>query len=182
MRKAWGCHVVLAGVLASSGAAAEPMAKEACEAASTERAALLTAGIQETVKKGPDWAKANLPPQKLKEVERFIGLQEILLFRCGEAKLRALPHGAEGEDAAEGQAVAKDVKPPGSPEQPPIAKRKPVASKPPPKKAAVPPGAEPIEAGAAAKPAAKAQPKPKPKPKVDDAYRPPKAPGQAGVQ
>jgi hypothetical protein len=158
-----------------SGAVAEPMAKEACDAAEAERSALLAGGIQETVKKGPAWAKANLPPQKLKDVERYIALQEQLLFKCGQAKLRTLPLN-DGEDG-EGPGTAKEAAPGDEAKKPPTPKPKP---KPAPRKAAAPkaeassaPGSA-VAADPATTPKAAPKPRPKPKPKVDDAYRPPK--------
>ena len=152
---------VLAGCLATpfGMASAAPLGKEACDAIEAERATLAATGIGEAVQKGPAWAKANLPPGRLKDVERYIGLQEQLLFRCGHAKLRTLPI-PEPEDGADGQPQpAKDA--PASDEP---AKQKPKAA---PKKAK-----QSVEAGGGAEPQKPAT-KPRPKPKADDAYRPP---------
>jgi len=181
-RQTLACQIALGCILVSSGAMAEPLAKEACEAAATERAVLLAAGVHETVKKGPEWAKANLPPAKLKDIERFIGLQETMLFRCGEAKLRALPTGGDGEDGTEAQAP-KDAAPAAAAAAKvaaPQAQRK-AQPKVPAKKTAKP-DADAGDGAAPAKAAARPKPKPKPKPKVDDAYRPPQPSGQAAVE
>jgi hypothetical protein len=177
----------LAGMAGAATAVAEPLAKEACDAAATERAGLIAAGIPDTVRKGPTWAKDNLPPEKLKAVERYLALEEDLLFKCGEAKLRALP----ASDDDDGPVAAKDAAAQTGAEQPSVPKRKSPA-----KKVAAPKGeanagslekavapkskarprpetsAAAAEPGATPKPAAKARPKPKPK--VDDAFRPPK--------
>ena len=145
----------------------EPLAPEACTAIEAEHAALATAGLPEIVEKGPAWARANLPAEKLKDVKRFIDLREQLLFRCGHDKKRATPATADGEDGAVG-AAAKAEKPP------PLPRRKPDVRDV--KRAAAP--AVPTGAGERPRPAPK--PRPKPKPKIDDAYRPPpKAPAKA---
>lgn len=171
---------VVAGAIITAGSAwvfgplgAEPMAKEACDAAEAERATLIAAGVPETVKKGPGWAKANLGPAKFKDVERYIALQEQLLFKCGHAKLRTLPI-PDGDEAGDGLVAPKDAAAEKA-ETPPVPKRKPAAKKPEPRAS---------EAAAAAnqpsepqKPAAK--PRAKPKPKPDDAYKPPQKPDAA---
>lgn len=171
MRKArawrFNAAVALASIVAVP-AVAEPLSKEACGTAESERAALIASGIQDAIKKGPAWAKANLAPGKLKDVERYIALQEELLFKCGQAKLRALPAG-DGEDG-DGPVAAKDSSAASSAEQPPVPKRKA-----PPRKAPAPKSqASPTAADAAATLKPGSKPRPKPKPKVDDAYRPPK--------
>lgn len=138
---------------------AEPLAKEACEALRIEHAGFETAGVAETLKKGAAWGKANLSAAKLKEVGRYIELQEQLLFRCGLAKLKVLP-GAEGEETGDNDKPAAD-KAAATPatESPPAPKAKP---KPKPK------AAEPVAESSEAP-----KPKPKPKAKADDAYKPP---------
>ena len=159
----------LAGMLLGAAAAtAEPMTKEACDAAEAERAPMLASGVPESLKKGPAWVKSNLGAAKLKEVERYIELQEKLLFKCGHAKLRTLPV-PEGEEGADGLPAAKDApdEKVAAPPAPP--KRKPTAKKPEPRT---------IEAGVAGnQPGGPAKqpppPRSKPKPKPDDAYRPP---------
>lgn len=170
--------VALASLIAAAGAVthAQTMPKEACDAAESERAKLLAGGVQETVKKGPAWAKANLAPHKIKEVERYIALQEDLLFKCGQAKLRNLPAG-DVEDGADAPAAVKDASAAGASEKAAVPKRKPPARKSAIAKVdASPASAEP---SAAAKVAAK--PRPKPKPKADDAFRPPKPIPQPAV-
>lgn len=140
-------------------AKAASLAKETCDAIDAERAALAASGVSETIQKGAAWAQANLPSIKLKEIERYIGLQEQLLFKCGHAKLRTLPL-QEPEDFADGQPQAS---PPAI--EPPAAKPKTVLKKP------TKPKSEPAASqyDLAPKPPAK----PSRKPKADDAYRPP---------
>ena len=69
-------------------AAAEQLGKEACEGVKTEQAALVTAGIKTDMDKGAEWAKANLPPERMQQVARYIELEEQLTFRC---KVLTLP-------------------------------------------------------------------------------------------
>lgn len=142
--------------------AAPPLGKEACEAAKTEHAALEAAGARDTLKKGAAWGKANLSAAKMKDIERFIGLEEQILFRCGLARLRVLP-GGDGEENTD---TDKTV-PSATPESPPVAKVKPKAKP----KVAGPKEPSPVAEVVEVPPKAKA--KPKPKPKVDDAYKPP---------
>lgn len=162
--RAWRTAAVAAVASAISAAAvAEPLAKEACDTAEAERARLLADGVQDAIRKGPVWAKANLPPQKLEAVARYIALQEDLLFKCGHAKLRTLPAN-DVEDSGDGVGAAKDT-----PAEPPVAPKR----KSPPRKAAQAKTGPSANTADAAAPKVAAQPRPKPKPKVDDAFRPP---------
>ena len=83
--------------------------------------------------KGPEWAKANLPPDKLEQIRRLIEVDEQLLFRCQGKPLVLLPSSvdadpvqstddpADGEKPADGAAAAtkaapaKDTKAPATP-------------------------------------------------------------------
>lgn len=171
MRKARAWRRAAAAAVASlmaAAAQAQTLGKEACDAADAERAQLLAGGVQETVKKGPGWAKANLPQQKIKEVARYIALQEDLLFKCGQAKLRTLPAG-DGEDGGDSPGAAKEARA-GAAETPGPPKRKPPERK----AAAARAEAGPAAGDPAPAPKVAAKPRPKPKPKVDDAFRPPK--------
>ena len=130
--------------------AAEPLAKEACEALVAELRTLTTAGAKDNFAKGAAWGKANLPGDRLKQVGRYIEVEEQLNFRCGFARVRfSLP---------------ADEETPGTPEEPKAAP----APKPAPKtKVKSKTGAEPAAAPDAArsKPAPKVQAKIKPPPK-----------------
>ncbi len=151
-------------------ARAEPLAKEACDASKTEQDKLVAGGIKDDIARGPDWAKGNLKPDRLNQIQRYIELEEQLSFRCGLASVKLmLP-----EPPAEATQPAAEAAPK------PKAKPKPRAAAvpdPPAAPAASEPGKSPQPAtdAAAAKPQPKAQAKPKAaaKPKADDAYRPP---------
>jgi hypothetical protein len=160
--------VAMAAAVAGVGrVGAEPLAREACDVLKAEHAQLEAAGLPETLKKGAAWGKVNLSREKLKEVERFIGLEEQLLFRCGLALQRGLnvPDGEEADQAGAAKDAAKDA----AADAPPLPKAKP------------PPRTKPkVATGSEAEPSAPSKEAPKPKakakPKVDDAYRPPALP------
>jgi hypothetical protein len=150
---------------------AEPLEKEACETVLAEHGALEAAGVVESLKKGPAWAKANLPAARLKQVQRYIHLQEQLLFRCGYDKIRAKVQPDAEDDAAASTAAAPAPAPDKeSSEPPPLPRRKAPAK-------AAKSAPAPAEAKPAPPPKPKATPQPaRAKPKVDDAYRPPAKP------
>ena len=176
-------------------ALAEPMPKEECDKLQVEQAALEKGGIKEVLLKGPVWGRANLSGAKLKDVERYITIEEYLSFRCGLARARlTLPFAEEDQPPASPEETAKaEAGAPAATAPPPKPKPKPK-----PKAEATPPAekvAAPTEA--APKPAAKPKPKPKAdpseqaaapeaapkpaakaKPKPDDAFKPPPSQGK----
>lgn len=176
-------------------ALAASLTKEDCDKLHAEQAELTAAGVRAQFDRGAEWGKANLPPDKLQLVQRFIGIEEQLSFRCGLAKLRVIlpvtEEGGEQELDEKGNPVPPKAAPAGDPASKSTAKAVPKAKRPVKTKdgksldgaaaaaagAKPKPKAPPEEKGKAAgetqaKPtAAKAAPKPRPKP--DDAYRPP---------
>ncbi len=175
-----GVLLLAAGLAAAGSARAAPLDQAACDKLLTEHAELVKAGAPEAMRKGPAWAKTNLPVDKVAAIERFIGLEEQLLFRCGQDKARAQPE-PEAADAAagaaaagadnKGQAAAKGPRAGSEGQKAPAARQS--ASK-----GASPAKGRPAtdaEAEPKAQPKAQPKAKPRPKPKVDDAYRPPQA-------
>jgi hypothetical protein len=69
-------------VAALTQARAAPLDAETCAKLQTEHGELENAGVERDMEKGPDWAKANLGLEKLQRVQRFIELEEVLVFRC----------------------------------------------------------------------------------------------------
>ncbi|MEO1206233.1 MAG: hypothetical protein AAFV45_07865 [Pseudomonadota bacterium] len=57
---------------------------DTCRAQEAERAELHGTGIVADMDKGPAWAKANLPAQRLSQILRYIHLDEQVKFRCGD--------------------------------------------------------------------------------------------------
>lgn len=136
---------VLALWLTLGPAAAAPLDKEACEVLKAEQARLATEALKADMEKGPEWAKANLAPARLKEIQAFIELEEQLTFRCPNPAFKlprtttaAKPPDAKKADRAPGELETAPVVPaPGSvPDAPaskkakPAAKKKPAATKP----------------------------------------------------
>jgi hypothetical protein len=165
---------LLACVAVLTQARAAPLDAETCAKLQTEHTGLERAGVEKDMAKGPDWAKGNLGLEKLQQVQRFIELEELLMFRC---RSRAIVHltperewstDQDGDDkddndnkeAAPSKAVkaapAKAVDP------------KPKAGKPPAKAAVRQPAT-----GERAEPGVTSiEKRAPPKDKVDDAYRP----------
>jgi len=77
---AWGLVVLAAG---SAGASAASLDKSACNVLKTELAGMVATGARADMERGPEWAKANLPREKLLNIHRLIELEEQLEFRCG---------------------------------------------------------------------------------------------------
>lgn len=156
-------------------AAAAPLDAEACGRLKQEQAGLVAGGAKGDMARGPDWAKANLSGDKLKQIERFIDVEEQILFRCPQPKppLERAEKTDPEKAAVPAAASAKRAKaPPDKAGEPAAAPVKPKAAsasakapeKTPPEKAATVPAKAP-----AAKPAAKEAAKPK----TSDAYVPP---------
>lgn len=184
----------MAATLASGDVHAAPLDAQGCAKLKDERAVLEQAGVRGTMAKGPEWAKTNLPPDKLEQVRRLIDVDAQLTFRCHGKPLVQLPPEIEADpaagpaaDDAKGKAVpAKGGKAPSAEKRSAVKK----AAVQPPDKSASEPGkqepaakkASPAGKAAAAKqavegsgqPAANApvKAKAKPKPKANDAYRP----------
>ncbi len=55
---------------------------ENCKKYEVEKAALSKTGIQVDIEQGAEWGKNNLSPERLRQVRRFIYLEEQLTFRC----------------------------------------------------------------------------------------------------
>ena len=81
----WAC-----GCFTSGMAHAAKLDDAACDALKVERARLDTDAIKSDMAKGPQWAKDNLTPERLKEIEQLIGLQESIAFRCTLPKANIL--------------------------------------------------------------------------------------------
>ena len=199
---------VQALVACCGAAAAATLDQEACARLKTELMQLELGGTRGSMAKGPEWAKVNLPADKLQQIKRLIEVEEQILFRCQGKPLVVLPEGVDGEAAAvtdrkEGVAATPAKEPPkalppgkaqGPASGPASGQGQAKAPAPPHPKAGGPAAKPPAGPAASKTGAAKAaeppitstQPKPKPlpaapkaKPKVDDAYKP--APVPPGI-
>lgn len=179
----------LVAAMALTQARAAPLDAETCTKLETEHNGLESAGVVKDMEKGADWAKANLGMERLQRVQRFIELEELLMFRC---RSRAIVHlnperewSTDQDDDKDGkddksddkETAPKAGKAAGAAADP---KQKPEAGK----KAAPPPAAKPAAkpaktppakaaAGQPAEPGVTSVEKRAPKAKVDDAYKVP---------
>jgi hypothetical protein len=140
----------------SAQAAAVPLAPEDCVRARSEQFVLEGSGVPADMSRGAEWARANLEPERLKRVARWIELQEYILFRCPRPK--PPPESAGNTQPRDADDSAASLK---KPQKPKAAKKQPSAAQ--------------SETGdGAAPPATAAKTKPPPqKPRSEDAYRPP---------
>jgi hypothetical protein len=152
---------------------AAPLDAETCARLKVEQGQLEVAGVEKDMAKGAEWAKANLGLEKLQRVQRFIEIEEQLLFRCRSKTIVSLhkdqdddddDNDKDDKDAAPkteaGEAKAADPKQ----KQPPAAAR---PRKPEPAKSPKAAAREPAEPGVTS-----IEKRP-PKAKVDDAYKAP---------
>jgi hypothetical protein len=97
---------VLAALAALTQARAAPLDNETCTKLKLEQGDLENAGVEQSMAKGPEWAKANLTPEKIQQVRRFIELEELIVFRCRGKTLVTLP--PESEDSQDKDQSKKD--------------------------------------------------------------------------
>jgi hypothetical protein len=102
MMRAGPSLALLALLVQAQPADAVQLDKEECAKLKTEQAQLEHAGVRGTMIKGAEWAKANLPPEKLEQIKRLIELDEQLLFRCGGRPLVVMPSEPDVDPAARG--------------------------------------------------------------------------------
>src|SRR6476646_8025660 len=115
--------LVLAAVaLYAPVAGAAQLDKDSCARLKTEQTQLEQGGARGSMVRGPEWAKSNLPADKLENIRRLIEVDEQLLFRCGGKPLVALPGDPDPAETPR-PAPAKAAK------QPPAAKKAPDAEK-----------------------------------------------------
>jgi hypothetical protein len=186
--------MLAASVAAPAPAAAVPLEPTACEELRGKLETLRSDGAAADMARGPDWARANLAPERLQRIGTLLEVEEQLNFRCGIAKARiTLPttiEGGEEEIPGPGEATVEGTqrtihlpyRAPPAPKQPAT------ASAPDTKAAATPKGAvekapRPRNAREKAAPPAAEAPEPRKKvparkkqPQADGAYRPPPRP------
>jgi hypothetical protein len=177
--------VLVASVAALTQARAAPLDAETCAKLETEHNDLEGAGVVKDMEKGPDWAKANLGLEKLQRIQRFIELEELLMFRC---RSRAIVHltperewstDQDGDDKDDKSDDDKDAapKPGAAPAKATGLKQKPDAGKQAPPPAAKPAAAPKKPAKAVGQPAepgvTSIEKRPVPKAKADDALKVP---------
>lgn len=172
---------LIAAVAALTQARAAPLDGETCAKLESEQSQLENAGIAKEMAKGPAWAKANLAPEKLERVRRFIEIQEQLLFLCRKGALINLQDDDDDKEAAadKNKAAPKAGEATSAPTNAKSAAPK--QGEPKQKQPAANPAAQPkkADAGAAKKAPPAAEPgvtsieKRPAKPKADDAFKAP---------
>lgn len=103
----------------------------ACEQLQARLDTLRGEGAAADMARGPEWARANLPPDRLQRIGALLEVEEQLNFRCGFAKARInLPTTIEGgeeeipgpgETPTEGKKVVLPQKAPPAPKRPAVA-------------------------------------------------------------
>jgi hypothetical protein len=88
----------LALLMAAGGAEAASLDKETCDKLKAEQVQLEGTDARVNMAKGPDWAKANLGPEKLGEIKRLIEVEELLMFRCGTGSRLVMPADSDSDD------------------------------------------------------------------------------------
>jgi len=83
IEQAWAVAMLIL-MLAAPGAAAAPLPPDACVTLRSEYGTLVAGGAKSDMDRGPEWAKANLSPDRLGKIERLIAVEEQLSFRCGD--------------------------------------------------------------------------------------------------
>ncbi len=121
----------LATVLALAGggiapATGAPLDAPACEQLQAKLDTLRSEGAAADMARGPEWARANLPPDRLQRIGTLLETEEQLNFRCGKARINLpttieggeeeLP--APGEASVEGKTVVLPQKSPAPPKRP----------------------------------------------------------------
>jgi len=102
--------------------------EDTCGQLRVEQTKFLKTGILSEMNKGPEWAKANLSPERMREIKRYIQLDEQVRFGCRDAKLSADAEKASAaasriEVNSDADPLKPAVKDPAKPDAKPEAKK-----------------------------------------------------------
>jgi hypothetical protein len=104
--------LLLVGLLGAGAAItqarATPLDTETCNKLMVEHETLENAGVEQSLAKGPEWAKANLSPDKIEQIRRFIELEELVQFRCRAKSRVTLPPDPEDKEKEKEKDKDKD--------------------------------------------------------------------------
>jgi len=67
----------------SVNAHAKPLEYDYCQELKSEKRTLRNEGVEVNMRRGPDWAKANLTDKDLGRIRRYLTVEEQIQFRCG---------------------------------------------------------------------------------------------------
>ncbi|WP_045836484.1 hypothetical protein [Hyphomicrobium sp. 99] len=82
---------------------------DTCSTLRLEQIKFRASGILDDMSKGPQWAKSNLPAERLREIEHYIQLDEQVKFGCRDAKLS--PEAERASEAAARLELNSDADP-----------------------------------------------------------------------
>ncbi len=82
---------------------------ETCNLLRLEQIKFRQSGILDDMSKGAEWAKANLPADRLREIEHYLQLDEQVKFGCRDAKLS--PEAERASEAAARIEINSDADP-----------------------------------------------------------------------
>jgi hypothetical protein len=171
------CLAALCASLAEVRAA--PLDADTCTKLAIEHGELEVAGIDKEMTKGPEWGKANLGPERLAQVRRFIELEELMLFRCRGKSLVTLPPDTEPSATGDQDKQEADGKQDKQGKEPPAAKAAKPAPAAAPAKGQAAAAKQKTETGKKGDKAETGKAKPAPQPKKQEA--PKKAPTEASA-
>jgi hypothetical protein len=97
------------GALFSAWATQPKVDPDTCKALRLEQIKFRASGVLDDMSKGPQWAKANLSAEKLREIEHYIQLDEQVKFGCRDAKLS--PEAERASEAAARIEINSDADP-----------------------------------------------------------------------
>lgn len=103
---------IFAAIFALPLAAAATQAKidaDTCSSLRLEQIKFRQSGILDDINKGADWAKANLPADRLRDIEHYMLLDEQVKFGCRDAKLS--PEAQRASEAAARIEINSDADP-----------------------------------------------------------------------
>ena len=66
-----------------SSASAKPLEYDYCQELKAEQRTLRNEGVEVNMRRGPNWAKANLTDKDLSQIRRYLTVEEQIKFRCG---------------------------------------------------------------------------------------------------
>ncbi len=78
---------------------------EACRSLEAEKGQLAAVGVPADMANGPEWAKANLPADRIQKILRYIFVDEQVRFRCAEVFAAA----AVIKEEMEARRIAKEA-------------------------------------------------------------------------
>lgn len=78
--------LLLGLLLGATPAGAAMHDEKTCKALKLEHAELLRAGIKENMTNGPQWALDHLKPDEIRQIARYLNLDETIMFRCPGSK------------------------------------------------------------------------------------------------